>query len=930
MPLSVLSPADAVGRTSTANRGYYSAMRPVLIGPRAALHRFAVTAERASLGAYAFTDALEDTYPDKATDSVVDLESVILYADNARLNYFNKYIGVNGSCQPSEAYPNRVRAANYIFKTGNDYDRSTDFKDRDVAIGDIVQIRRSGTILNTTVTGFVGEPVASTRGTASGDDNNKDTQTLAVSVQQVSGTPINDVVATADGSAYQSLEDGYITRTYTVTVTQASTGGDAETALLLVESADGLDDVADVVPSAFGDPTNIGTKGLTATWDIDTGNSSASLFGIAETDFVLGQQWTITVSQAFTAPTATAAGTYTGTEDDNYIVTVTRGGLFAGTDPQITVTTANGSDSSGPTDVTASATAITVGHYDVTISFNQTGLAKGDVYYIAVTAAGEAQLRTIVTADDIPEAMRGEEVDLRLFVDRDAVVVPLTRTLPTDATNWEFDADGLAVNAGIYLTDSEFTDDGDLYGLPLDTADLYVQYREWVTDGAGELVILNNPDDIEDALGTIDVTNPIAQAASLALANTHGELSTDVSRPGADTTDTILCVALGGDPADLDLWTEALQVIADDDRAYTIVPLSDVEAVRALVVEHVNEQSADELGYYRRAFLPASVDEDLAVVDATTSTDEEVVTATIAEDEDAVATAYTVVTASSNAAFVTNGVREDDTLRINFGVDANGDATYDEYEVEEVISNTTLRLRTGPDAAISVARRIEVWRVPTKAELVTQLTTKAAAYDSASICYVWPDRVAFGGTTYEGYLACAAVAALAGSVPSQQGLRNVGVAGIDSATRASRFFTSRQIRTLRDGGVFVISQTPEGTIYVASAVTTDMSSVPTREEMMNRNADMLRKAVQAAWAPYVGSGNVVSNLHELLSAALASLTARLRSADWPAELGPPVADLRLASLSAVTGAQDEVDVEITAVGMPAPLNRIRVRLPISE
>jgi hypothetical protein len=45
--------------------------------------------------------------------------------------------------------------------------------------------------------------------------------------------------------------------------------------------------------------------------------------------------------------------------------------------------------------------------------------------------------------------------------------------------------------------------------------------------------------------------------------------------------------------------------------------------------------------------------------------------------------------------------------------------------------------------------------------------------------------------------------------------------------------------------------------------------------MMVRNADMVRKAIQDEWALYVGSGNVVSNLQELLGGALTKLSNRL-------------------------------------------------------
>lgn len=918
MPISVLSTAEAVRRANQADRTKYSALRPVLIGPRAGLHRFSVTGERASLGAY---DALDDTayaYTDKVADSVVDLTSVKLYAADARLNYFNKYIGLDGTCQPSSAYPNRVRASDFVFKTGNGADRSTTFGSRDVKVGDVAVVRLGAETLTTTVIGFVGETVASTRDAATADANNRATQVQSETVEQVDGTPINDVVVTADGSAYDSLADGYITRTYLVTVTQSSTGGDATTALLRVRSSDGLDDQDDVVPAAFGAPTNIGTKGHTLTFAIDTGNSSASLFGIDEDDFVVGQQWTTTVNQAFTAPTATSAGTYTGTLDDTYIITVSTGGLYTGGTPKITVTTANGSDASGPTTVTAASTAIAIGNYGVTISFDSSGLRKGDAYYVVVGAVGEGALKTLKLQDDVPEDMRGQEVDLRLFAARTSVEIP------RDTTTWSRTADGLTVKAAIELEDSEFDDP-----VPLDSAILYVEYREWLTSGAAEVVELSSPDAVEAALGTVDPDNPIAQAAALALANTSGVLLDDQGQPNADTTDRVLCVSIGGDPADTDLWTAVLEAIEENDDAYHLVPLTADPAVHALFVAHVDERSTDAEGFYRVTWLAASVDETGVLVSATTTDDVAAVTATFTVETGTSPTTYTQVTASANAKFVTKGVRAGDVVRVNYGTDEFGDETYDEYEVEEVQTETSLITVTGPAAAIDPARRIEVWRTYTKNELVTNIVAVATSYANSRVRYVWPDRAGFGGTTYDGYLVCAALAGLAGSVPSHQGLRNVGLEGFDDIGRSSGFFTGRQLKTLGAGGVFVVDHTPAGVVYTRVANSTDPTSAGTREEMVTRNADMLRKAIQVTNAPYIGSGNVVSGLRDLLEAAVASLTAQLKAANFTRELGSPVANLRLSSLTTVTGEATEVEVEYEAVGLPVPLNQIRVRMPVT-
>lgn len=912
MPLSVTSALTAVDRASQMDRSLLARLRPVILGPKAALHRYSVSSEKASLGTY---DKLADhtfTFPNRVSTSVIDQNTVKVFADNAWLNFFNKYTGANGSCQCSSTYPNRVRAANYVFKTGNSVSRSADFGDRDVKVGDLVQIQSGATILNTVVTGFVGETIAAVTGTATADSNNKATQTLSASISQVSSTPINEVVAIATGTAYESTADGYATRTYTITVTQASTGSDATTARLSVVSSDGLDNVASVTPAAFASPTAIGTKGLTVTFSLDVGHAGASGSGIDQDDFVVGQQWVVTVSQAFTAPTATAAGTYTGTRDDTYVVTVTRGGAYTGTvPPQITVSTTNGSDRSGPTSITAASTPFAVGSYGVTISLNQTKLRKGDVYYIPVTAAAQGGLQTLVLRDDVPVGIRGIEVNLRLFANRVGFEVA------KHTTTWSTTSTGITVKGGITVTDSEFTTGGVLTPVVLETGTLYVDYREWLTDSQGSIVQVSKRSDIVGLLGPVDRGNPLAQGVDFALQNTAGELDNDVSRPAATTTDIVYAVSIGGDPAVLANWTNALRGLEDNEFVYDIVPLSFDASVQSAVVSHVLAQSADSVGFYRRCFLAGSLTETLGVVTASTTSDASAATAT---------TSGVTVTASSNAQFLTNGVRSGDVLRISYATDADGVVTYSTFVVDTVLSQTTLTVTT-TIGTLTPARQIEVWRTLTPAELVTQQTALATSRASGKgrVFYVLPDRASFGGTDYDGYYVAAAVAGLAGSVASHQNLRNVALVGFDSATRVSKLFTSGQQKDLQAGGVFLVSQITDGTVYLRSTVSTDLSPIGLREEMMVRNADMIRMAIQDAWSPYVGSGNATGNIRPALEAALAQLESKLRGVNI-AQLGTPVGALRLVDVSTVVGSPDQLSVTVS-VGSPAvPLNLIQLVL----
>lgn len=930
-----LTAAEAVARSDVFPLDLLRPLRPVIIGPMAALRRYDVAAEKTLLGEY---DKVDDTvydWPDLASGETPDLDYAKIYLESAKLNYFNKYIGSGGSAQPSSTYPNRVRAANYVFKTGNGTDRNAAFYDRDVAIGDLVQLRATVgdlIVFNSSVTGFVGETVASSRAAAAANANNRAGQSATASIEQVDDTPINDIEAAVSGAAYNSLDDGYITRTYTITVTQAGSGNDATTARLRVRSSDGLDDQDNVTPAAFGAPTSIGTKGLTVTWTINGSASSASLFGIDEDDFVVGQAWTVIVSQLFAAPTATSAGTYTGPSDLTYIVTVSEGGVLGSSSPTITVTSSTGVDRSGPTVVSAAATPVAVGSYGVTISFTGARLCAGDIYTIACAAESEGAYKTLVLNDDVPANLQGVEVDVRLFIPQTEVELSKIRELPSAAVNWSADVENITVESAIYLTDSSLTDGSDLVPVPLESATMYIHYRAWSEEGGATIVRLNARADVEAALGTVHPDNPLAYGVDLALANTATELLATTKVTAQANSDVVLAVALGGDPTDADLWEAALEALEDDPDAGQLVPLTSDDTILSLVKAHVEAQSSNSVGYYRSMWAVANVDPTAAKVDADTTTDEEVALATISATPVITPTEYTTLTCTSgNVAFITDGIRAGDVVRINFDEDLEGNATYDTYEIEAVISESTVRLVTGPLAAISVAIKFEIWRTYTKPEYAAAIVAKVADFttDDGRCRVLWPNEVETDEGSVAGYFGAAAIAGLAGSVPSNQGLSGVGVEGVTSVTKSTPYFRPAQLNDLADAGVFVLATDRDGNVFVRSAFTPDTASYSTKEEMCVRNADAVRLAILESWSALEGISNTTDITNDALIGKLATVEQKLKATGVGLTIGAPVTSLNLVSNQPVTGQPTQRSLTVQMVG-PTPLNKVLLTLNVSE
>jgi len=169
---------------------------------------------------------------------------------------------------------------------------------------------------------------------------------------------------------------------------------------------------------------------LTVTFsDLDTAacSLSADNDAVSYDDLIAGQEFTVTVAQNFTATTSTSSGTYNNEQDTTYIIEVTKGGDFSAS-PEITVTTTNGVDQSGPHVVTGTGVSIAIGTRGVEIEFGaSSALNKGDRFYVEVEGIGSGPVRTIVLAQSLATSFAaGDEVGIDLYIRKPDLEVPLT------------------------------------------------------------------------------------------------------------------------------------------------------------------------------------------------------------------------------------------------------------------------------------------------------------------------------------------------------------------------------------------------------------------------------------------------------------------------------------------------------------------------
>jgi len=842
------------------------------------------------------------TWPQKKSSSIIDTAYTKLCIDDALLRYWR-----DTSDTMLKTASNKIKHPTKNFITNPTapltYPRHADFQERDVTVGDTVSIIGSSdggtTLFNlcTFVKDIEADQSASVVAAAVSDTDNPASQAASSSATAYTSNTGTVVAPTVSHAAYTGLHDGVITDVYTVEVTQASTGGDHTTARLQVTSASGKDDKSDVTPSAAASPTAIGDNGATATF--------------AAGNFALGDKYTITVSQEFEKPVATSGGTYIGTTDKVYIIEVTKGGDYA-VFPEITVTTADGTDFSGPhplvdlwgsgtptTSTTSTTNApgacdtatISIGTLGVTVCFSGHGLRLGDRYTIAVTAPADTTFRTLVLGHELDALIPLNDavnaaLEVSLYIKKD-IEVGEKHVRIGGNYNWDQTDTQFCARAGIEAFDETWTNAGVPEALPVikdplcaSTNQMYVEFRAWNQDLSLAVNSIRDVANLDTAVtGPLHPDNPLKWALFKALSNNNNAEVKYIST---------------SDPAASASWVTVLDKIEERDDVYGLVPLTYDKTVLDLFQAHVQSQSTETQGRWRVLWINLPDSSAKVIADATTATT--TILATTEDDPDTAGTQYTILKAQTGQGYFAD-VRVNDTVRYQYTTDAWGDISYTEYVVAAVVNNDTLRLVTGTAAAENTPRKVEVHRVLTETEHAAELAL-TRGYTDRRVRATWPDKISSGGTEMDGIHLNAALAALSSGVVPQQGLTNLQITGFDDVGRTTKLFNRTQLDTMAGGGVWIVTQDPgDGEVFSRHAVTTgDTEDVSQREEQIVRNVDSISFYFLDVFAPYIGVSNVTPSMLEIIESEVLAGIQFLRTRGETPRLGGQLIDATITDL----------------------------------
>lgn len=373
------------------------------------------------------------------------------------------------------------------------------------------------------------------------------------------------------------------------------------------------------------------------------------------------------------------------------------------------------------------------------------------------------------------------------------------------------------------------------------TVRVYIQYQALRKDiapydlsnlnGTKTGIEIETTDDITTYLGDIDSRNPLALAAYIAKLN-------------APFT-SIMCIGVDDVAATmLEGTTEAYQralEFCETLEVYTLVPLTQETSVLSLFPTHVTAMSSLTGKKERICFLNVEMPD--------TSADETQASGSYGQ--------ILSITAFETAAGDISDVSVGDKLVI-----ANETT---EWTVSGIFGTTvTVDPHTLPVDALD-----HVWSIYTPGTPLTTRASIAAAYALIGESYanrrvflLVPDIVemTLDGIDQElpGYYGCAAVAGQVGDIQPQLPHTNLPISGLIGLDGSNDFFTPTNLNEMAGGGLYILAQDGQGTlIYCRHQLSTDISSIETRELSITKQIDYYAKTLRTALTPYIGR-NVIT------------------------------------------------------------------------
>lgn len=423
----------------------------------------------------------------------------------------------------------------------------------------------------------------------------------------------------------------------------------------------------------------------------------------------------------------------------------------------------------------------------------------------------------------------------------------------------------------------------DNVGAPVGVANvgLYLAYTAVRKDVTSEatvsepaLLVFEDIDELEDAIGPITTANPLAYGMYIAMTNAA---NTQITGLGVSATSS------GSPYGTVTAFGKAFDFL-ETEEVYAIAPMTDDPLVHQALKTHVVAMSASTAKGERIGIInqdrPTRQSDDIAV----SGTDGEKTAALKFDTKNPLLTsALAALDVDPAAITVSNGVFlniETDNYNWNitsieggtvvvinqtFAAGENDDSFYEASASFPDVTDETfsVKVRGATIADSTAGRNLEV---DTYVNIGQGYATRRIWHLVANGAYASVDGVT---SLVEGYYLTAAKAGqVAGNLPSTP-LTNFGIAGFTKVTGTNDRYTETQLNQIAYGGNDIIVQYGEGSPLTSRhQLTTDMTSIEVREQSIVKAVDFCAKFMRGGLRNFIGKFNITETFLDTLSAVV--------------------------------------------------------------
>jgi hypothetical protein len=450
---------------------------------------------------------------------------------------------------------------------------------------------------------------------------------------------------------------------------------------------------------------------------------------------------------------------------------------------------------------------------------------------------------------------------------------------------------------------------------------IYGGYTALRTDLTSQLVEVFNTNEILGKLGKVRKENPVALAASIALANS---VTVGVK---------VYCIEDDrGGSFERVAYQQALDFLTNTQSVYGLVPLTRTNAVLGSFKQHVEAMSMPEKAGWRIVFINSELPTEKLILDRhgeVSSLDTNVTIKHVGVD-----TADVRRFQDTEASFISDGVATGMKLKLFYGVEDFSvpavSFTIDTVNSENLLTVTELITDENGDVYVSPTNvglfNYEIIRELSKSEQATEIKLISESYNSRRVYHMWPDTIEIDGDEVPGYYLGAAVAGMVAGIPAHQGFTKYGIAGINKVVHVREYFNEVQLDVIASGGTYIVQQdTPQGLPYSRHQLSTDRQFIETQELSITKNFDFMSYFFYDLLTPFIGIWNVYDETIKEINRVLTSGIAFQQTRNFP-RIGPALRSgtkVRTVEQASFDSSRIEVYLDLN---LPRPLNTIGLHL----